>query len=490
MLNTMFYIAAIGLFVTLSLVGPIFVGLLAGELDIVVRFGQYMVLGSFFCIAVLMALSGRRRRESLVSDYITAVLIWTIIPFVIAIPMTDMGGLNYSDALFESVSGLTTTGATVVRDIDALPRALIFWRSQVQWIGGLLTLLTIVLLLAPSGIGGLPSDHFSSKSRDNTQRREQRTFRAALTISRVYFFMTAACFVALVLSGEEPFYAVTLAMMALSTGGLMPTNGSLEAIIGQSATLVLAVFLVVGATSIFWQRMVLNWHIRDLVRHRESYSIAALTIILAVILGSLLYRAAGSSDVLPPQAAIIEGLFNAASLVSTNGLETREGVFALLPVTLVLFIVVIGGGAFSTAGGIKHFRIGKMMLQSFQELNRLVYPHSVNTIRRGNQHDGSRIYKAIWSYFIVAISVLTVGVVALNSSGIGFDAALVATIAAFSNAGPIYNPAWAAQGDPSWPAYADFTISAKSTLMGLMILGRIEVLVLLGSLNLNYWLRR
>ncbi len=490
MLNTVFYLAAIGLFMTLSMAAPMLVGTFAGEFAIVARFGQYLVLGSFFFMAVLMSLAGRRRKGSLISDYVTAVSIWIIMPLFVALPMTDIGGLGYLDAVFETVSGLTTTGASVLKDIDGLPKAVLFWRSQVQWLGGLLSLLTVILLLAPSGIGGLPSDHFSSVSRGNIVQRQSRTFRAVVTISRVYFFMTLACFVALVLVGENPFHAVTLAMMALSTGGVLPTSGSLQSIAGQSATLVLALFLVVGATSIFWQRMVLRWHIRDLVKHRESYGIFIATLVLAIVFGSLLYKAAGSSDVLSPVAAITEGIFNAASLVSTNGLETREGVFALLPVTLVLFVIVIGGGTFSTAGGMKHYRIGKMISHSFMELQRLIYPHAIHSAGPVDQNDGARVYKAIWSYFIVAIASLSIGVVALNMSGISFKPSLVAAIAAFSNAGPVYNSAWAAHGDPAWLAYVDFATPTKSILMVLMILGRIEVLVLLGSLNLKYWLRR
>ncbi len=490
MLNSLYYLAALGLFMALSLIAPMLVAMFSGDFDITVRLGQYLILGSFFCIAVLFSLSGRRRSDTQIGGYIIAVLMWTVIPFYAAVPLADVGGLGYFNAVFETISGLTTTGATVIRDIESLPRALILWRSQVQWIGGLLTLVTVLLLLAPSGIGGLPPNHASLISRAAAWTDRGRTFLSVMTITRVYLATTSACFVALVLVGEPPFKALNLAMMALSTGGFLPQNGSLLSFVSQPAILVLAVFLIIGATSIFWQAMVLNWQTNRMMRHRESYSIILSSIILAIVISSLLYQAAGSSEVLSLGAALIEGMFNAASLVSSNGIETREGVFALLPITLVIIIILIGGGIFSTAGGMKHYRIGGMIVQSLSEIRRLLYPHAINSARFGSQVYESGLLRAIWGYFTVAIISLSTFTILLNLSGMDFNASLMSAVASFSNAGPVYNSAWAVQGDIGWPAYADLGAAPKLMLMCLMILGRLEVLAVLAVLNVKYWLKR
>ena len=490
MLNGIFYLAALGLFLALSLIVPMIIGIFAGEFTVAVRLGQYLILGSFFCIAVLFSLSGRKRRPTQTGSYVVAVMMWVIAPFYVAFPMADISGLGYLDSVFETISAITTTGATVVRDIESLPRSLIFWRSQVQWTGGLLTLLTVLLFLAPSGIGGLPQIHSSLISRAGAWTDRGKTFLSVLTITRVYLATTAACFIALILVGEQPFNAVTLSMMALSTGGLLPENGSLQSIVSQPATLVLAIFLIIGATSVFWQQMILNWQVRSLIRHRESYSIIVGSLVLGLIIAALLFRAAGSADVLSPLSALFEGLFNAASLISTNGIETREGVFALLPEALVIFVLIIGGGTFSTAGGLKHYRIGGMIVLSLLELRRLIYPHAIGSEKFGSQAYNSNMLQAIWSYFTVSVIALAFFTFALNATGITFNAALMAAVAAFSNAGPVYNPAWAAQGDTAWPLYADLTDWAKIWLMILMILGRLEILALLAVLNLKYWIRR
>ncbi len=490
MLNGVYYLAALGLFLALSLIAPMLVGVFSGEFDVVVRLGQYLVLGSFFCIAILFSLSGRKRSSGKIGSYVVAVLIWVITPFYVAFPMADISGLGYLNAIFETISGLTTTGATVVRDVEKLPVAIIFWRSQVQWIGGLLTLLTILLFLAPSGIGGLPSNHSSSISRASAWNDRGKTFISVITIARVYLATTAACFVALVLVGETPLNAMTLSMMALSTGGMLPQSSSLQTMVSQPAIFILALFLIIGATSIFWQGMLLNWHTRGLKRHRESYSIILAVLVLTLVIAALLYKVAGSSDVLSANEALLEGFFNAASLVSTNGVETREGVFALLPITLVIFIVVIGGGTFSTAGGLKHYRVGGMIVLSLHEIRRLIYPSAIGSEKFGSQAYNSDLLQAIWSYFTLAILALSVFTVILNLSGLDFNAALVASLASFSNIGPLYHSAWSFQGGGEWPSYADLSTWAKISLMILMILGRIEILAVLAVLNLKYWFRR
>lgn len=490
MASAIYYLAALGLFMASSLIAPVLIAVFASEFDVALRLMLYLALGVFLFVAILFSLRGRHRQENRITGYLIAVLIWVVTPIYAAVPLADIAGMSFLDAVFETVSGLTTTGASVIRDVEQLPKALIFWRSQVQWTGGLLTLLTVLLLLAPSGIGGLPANHASSILHLSAWTSRSKTLISVIVITRVYLATTAACFVALVIVGEQPFVAITLSMMALSTGGLLPQSGDLLSMVGQAATVILALFLVVGATSIFWQRMVLTWQVRELVRHRESYAIILVCLVLALVIASLLYAAAGSSDVLSPSAAMIEGMFNAASLISTNGVETREGVFALLPVILVVFLVIIGGGTFSTSGGMKYYRMGGMLGQSLREIRRLIYPNAVSSSRIGSQAYSPELLVAIWSYFTVAILSLAFFTVFLNLAGLQFNAALMATVAAFSNVGPLYNSTWVALGDPAWPAYADMAVSAKIALMILMILGRLEILVVLGVFNIKYWMRR
>ncbi|MEN0041668.1 MAG: potassium transporter TrkG, partial [Pseudomonadota bacterium] len=187
---------------------------------------------------------------------------------------------------------------------------------------------------------------------------------------------------------------------------------------------------------------------------------------------------------------VIEAFVNAASLVSTSGLETQPGYHTLLPLVTVLFIVFLGGSAFSTSGGLKQYRMGGMLVQSLSELDRLIYPHIIRGSHFGSERYDMELMKAIWSFFVVAIVTIAAASILVSAGGVPFDAALTATIASFTTAGPIYSPDWGQAGEVPWPEYADLATPAKLTLMLTMLLGRLEVLAVIGIFSLRYWRTR
>jgi len=179
----------------------------------------------------------------------------------------------------------------------------------------------------------------------------------------------------------------------------------------------------------------------------------------------------------------------AASLISTTGYETRNGGLALLPLPLVVMLVFVGGGSFSTAGGIKYYRFGAMLTQSYRDLMRLLYPHGIRPARFGSQPYDMQLMKAIWSHLVVIVVLLGVVALAVSGEATDYEGALLATVAAFSNIGPLYDTAWSA-GLREWQLFADFGGFTKLILALTMILGRIEVLAVLGIVNGAIWVRR
>ncbi len=249
---------------------------------------------------------------------------------------------------------------------------------------------------------------------------------------------------------------------------------------------VFAAFLLLGATSIFWQGLLLGGEIRRLGKHRESYSVIALIGVLTTLIFILIFRGT-SGDESYALTAAVEGFLAAASLVATSGVESRPGIFALLPLVVVLFVVFAGASAFSTSGGIKHYRLGGMIVQSWGELDKLIYPNAVRSLRFGTGEHDIDLMKAIWSFFLAAILVIGVGTILIAASGIEFEAALTATIVNFSTAGPVYNSGWAAPDSPDWPPYWEFSQASKWILIVVMLLGRLEVLVAVGLFSVKYW---
>ncbi len=176
--------------------------------------------------------------------------------------------------------------------------------------------------------------------------------------------------------------------------------------------------------------------------------------------------------------AIRDGLFPATSLITTSGFEVRNASFEIFPIALVAILLAVGAASFSTAGGIKLFRIGSMLVQAHRELTRLIYPHGIRPSRLGGQPYDIQVMKAIWSGFLAFILAAVALSLLLASTEIPYEGAMLAALSALSNAGPVYASDWAAAS--GWPSYGEMdTISHLGLCFG-MILGRLEVVAALG----------
>jgi len=489
MVTLIFYLAALGTMVSLSLLLPILVAFGYQEFDVGARLTIYAFMGVFLSASTLLAIRGFVGALDRIAGIYMAVLAWIGIPLLLAIPFADILGLSYRDAVFETISGFTTTGATQFSSIEILPKSMIVARSQLQWLGGLATLFTFILIVAPSKIGGLPQQGRSSVANAmfvNTASLIGFCWR----LTQLYLLLSFGCFVLLLITGSEPFDALVLAMTAVSSGGFLPNDRSLGESMGSGGMLIMALFFIIAATSVFWHQMILRLRINELKIHRESYFIIGIWLLLAIAFSYAIFRASGALPNSLISAQMAEGLFNAASLISTAGLQSRPGIYALLPATLVLAILVVGAGSFSTSSGIKFFRVGGMFRQAVHEINLLIYPHGIRP-----RHFGSIVYdiqmmKAIWAVFIAAIVIIIIGAIMLTYYGMNFQAGFTASIAAFVNAGPAYGPEWAPQSERGWPAYFDMIPQQKWILCGLMILGRLEVILAMAAANVMFWINR
>ncbi len=435
-------------------------------------------LTGFLSGAIFFALQGHRLRFDRTAGFVLAAALWVVMPLIAALPFALHGHIGYVAALFEAVSGFTTTGATIFRSLADIGPSIIFWRAELQWLGGLATLVTFVTILAPAGIGGLSSRGLAPLG-GFSEAGPERIIQGVRRLVTLYALFTSLCIILLFVSGVPTFDAICLAMSTVSTGGFMPVDGNLSVYGSPWAEAVIALFMVVGATSIVFHRSVLEGRWSLVFDHRESWWVIGTMAVVGVVYGWAFH----TGENLP--SALGEGLFNSISLISTAGFETRHGGLSAIPDTLVLFLAFGGAAALSTAGGIKYYRIGAMTVQSMHELKRLLFPHSVRSTRFGTQPYDLDLMKAVWANLVLAVVIVMIAALALAMSLPAFDAAMVAAMSAFSNIGPLYSHEWLIGAN--WPDYADFSVFAQLTMIVTMILGRIEVIVLFASLYAAYW---
>lgn len=460
-------------------------GLAIGETDIGASLMLMSCLGGLVAgSAILLGLNDNRsinRAQSLLA----LVLIWMVLPIFAAFPFFWLGGATYNIALFESVSGLTTTSATVFQ-VQSTPFTLLAWRSVLEWLGGYIVLASILFLLAPTGVGGLPQLRGFLFLEQDGKRFALEQF---LTLLQRYIFVTTAVILLLLLFDTQPYLAVLAAFAGVSTGGYMPIESDLYTVMPKIGQLVLAIVLIYAATGLMWQRVSIKKFWQRLIKTREAIMLCGLLVVIALFYTRALNALDGSDTFLLIADHFFEGFFAAASLISTSGLETRFGIIQLLPEIFVLIIVLIGGSVASNAGGIKAYRVLAMITISYRELQRVIYPNAADAKnKRPTSWYAESSLNAVWTVLVSALVAILLGTFALAFTGLSFQAAFTAAISFFTNSGPIYTALAPPFGDdPLWLTYRDMPQLSYDIGIVLMILGRLEIIVFFASLNPKYW---
>ena len=414
------------------------------------------------------------RRES----YLFLCLVWLLLSLLGAVPL-HFGGIteNVVEAVFESTSGLTTTGATILQGLDLVPRAVLLWRALLQGFGGLLTVIMAAAVLTGLGVGAMDLVP-SPIPRGEASGLLRRMARVSRELAGLYVLLLLICAVLLWLAGMAPFEAACHALSTLSTGGFSTRDGGIAEFSGWGVQPVLVVFMLLGACnfSLHWalaQGRFRAWH-----RHPEAryLVVASMAAVAAVALLAVLRDPANAG------AAAAYGAFAAVSALTTTGYAGDGVPERLLAPSLMISLLLIGGAAGSTAGGLKLLRLAVMVKQALRELRRLTHMHAVVRVRVGDQVvDDAHIW-AVWSFFFAFLVTFAGTAVGLAAFGLAPVSALAAAVAALANAGPAI-----AMIDPWAPAYVAMSEAAQLWLSLAMIIGRLELVTFFVLLNRSYW---
>lgn len=435
---------------------------------------------------LILAFRGREMLTSRRDNLVLLGMIWIVTPVAGALPLYMTG---YPDramaAVFEAVSGFTTTGATVFLDLESVPASVIVWRALLQWIGGLTTLLAIAAVLGP--LAG--TDLFDRQLRligRSTHGSVHHLVESVRTILPLYLALTTGCFVALVLSQVPAFDAFCLALTTVSTGGFMPRGGAIADYGSPAAELMLTVFMVLGAVSIVWIAALFQGRWPVVRETHEPFWFMWLVLASGVLAGILLLAQREEASALAFARDLAAGLATAASWITTTGFPVSAHETTVIPYMIVLTVCIIGGGRFSTAGGLKLYRVVAMLRQLGRELALLVYPHGVRPARSGEEERDAEVMKMVWTAFAALIAAISILAVILSAQGVPFSDALLAAVGALSNVGPVYE-VWRGGELAAGPGYGEMGTTAQLALSVGMILGRVEIVAMAGLLSLLYW---
>ncbi|WP_345336351.1 TrkH family potassium uptake protein [Ferrimonas pelagia] len=441
-------------------------------------FGLSLLLGLVFWYPNRRAKAELRTREG----FLVVVLFWTVLGSIGAIPfiLSERPDLSFTDAMFESFSALTTTGATVITGLDDLPKAILFYRHLLQWLGGMGIIVLAVAVLPMLGVGGMQLYRCETPGPVKDNKMTPRIAETAKALWYIYLTMTLACAGAYYLAGMDSFDAIGHAFSTIAIGGFSSYDASMGHFDSATINLIAVVFLLLSAVNFslhftaFSRRGI---HLASYWRDAEvrMFLLIQLSLVLVVFLVLMSHQLYDS-----PEVALDKAVFQAVSMSTTAGFATES--FATWPLflpILLIFSSFIGGCAGSTGGGIKVVRITLLSLQGMRELKRLIHPRALFSIRLNNKAVSDRVIDAVWGFFAAYTLVFALIMVALLATGLDDITAFSATAASLNNLGP-------GLGEVA-SHYGEINAPAKWILVLGMLFGRLEIFTLLVLFTPTFW---
>ncbi len=465
---------------SMTLLPPAMISLLYDEHSIhafIISFAIIFGIGIAVWLPVYNSKQDLRTRDG----FLITALFWAVLGLAGSLPfiIDKSTELSFVDAVFESISGLTTTGATVILGIDELPHAILFYRQQLQWLGGIGIIVIAVAILPMLGIGGMQLYRAETPGPVKDSKLTPRITQTAKALFLIYLSLTVACGFSYWLAGMSAFDAVGHAFSTVAIGGFSTHDASM-AFFDNPAILIIAIVFMVLSGINFALHFV-AWRSRGLLhfwRDPECKFYFWCLFIGTIVTILYLYF----SGVYHFSKSALYGSFELVSILTTTGFGVAD--YSQWPTFLpfMLFMLAfMGGCGGSTAGGMKVMRVMLICKQGIREIYRLIHPNAIIPVKVGNKPVQDRVIEAVWGFFAVYVISYMAMFLLLLASGLDFTTAFSAIGACINNLGP-------GMGDVSMH-YGAINSFAKWVLCFAMLLGRLEVFTLLVLLTPAFWKR-
>ena len=430
--------------------------------------------------AILLMVTRREARPDLrVREmFLLTNLAWLMVSAFGALPFVLSHTVgSFTDAIFESVSGVTTTGATVLTGLDSLPKDILLWRSMMQWIGGLGIIALGTAVLPFLRIGGMRL--FKTESSDLSDKALPRTRRILSRLLLVYVLLSLACMLAYWATGMNLFDAINHAMTTVSTGGYSTHDQSIAFFDSSLIEIVALVFMLLAAVPFMLYLPLLTGHARPLLRDGQVHSMLGIyAAVAALCLAWLL-----ATDQFEAGIAIREAVFSVVSIATTTGYVSADytgwGSFAIV---LFFFLTFIGGCSGSTSGGIKIFRFKIAFVTLRETVRRLLHPSATFSRSSQGQPLTDDIMASVMAFSLMFAVTVGVAATLLAALGNDFITSFSAAATATANVGP-------GIGDVVGPShnFATFSDPSKWIICAAMLFGRLEIFTVLILLTPAFW---
>ncbi len=431
-------------------------------------------------VGVAMALTSRAgaMRLTLRQAFAMTTLSWLTLTFFASLPFVYSElNLSFTDAFFEAMSGITTTGSTVITDLDKAPTGILLWRAMLQWLGGIGIVVMAIAVLPMLKVGGMQL--FRMESSDQSEKALPRAAQVATAIGVIYLLLSGLCAGGYWLAGMTGFEAIAHAMTTIATGGFSTSDASVAHFNSAAIDMIAVGGMIIGSLPFILYLKTLQGAWRALFSDTQVQSFLSLVALLIVIMAGWLWLENG----LGPVLALRFATFNIVSIITGTGYATSDfslwGSFAL---PVFFFIMFIGGCAGSTTCGIKIFRFQVLYATAKAQLKRLIQPNGVFIPYYNHRPIPEQVSLSVMGFFFLFIASFALLAAGLGFLGLDFITAVSGAASAIANVGPGLGNVIGPDGN-----YSGLPAEAKWLLSAGMLLGRLELFTVLVLLSRSFW---
>lgn len=394
------------------------------------------------------------------------------LPFVIseAIP-------SYTDAFFETMSGFTTTGASILTDVEILPKSVLFWRSFTHWLGGMGIIVLTIAILPFLGVGGMQL--FKAEVPGLVvDKLTPRITETAKILWGVYLLFTIVETILLILAGMSLFDALCHTFGTMATGGFSTKNSSIAYYNSPYIDFIITAFMIIAGINFSLHYRILKGNIKEILGNSElKFFLSVILIATLIIALELIFDKEYSIF-----NSVRYSLFQVTSIITTTGYATADfEKWSIFSHIILLILMFIGGSAGSTAGGLKVIRVVLLLKFAYNELKRLLHPNAISLVKYSDQIIDEKILLNVSGFFVIYIVITLISTLVLAASGSDFLTSISAVAATINNIGPglgLVGPT---------DNYSHFPDFIKWLLSFLMMIGRLEVYTVIILLSPIYW---
>lgn len=461
----------------LTMLAPLAADLMAGNGHWFVFFESAVITTLTGGLMALACANGVTAGLSLRQTFLLTSLVWLSLPVFGAIPfILGATDASFTDAFFEAMSGLTTTGATVLVGLDGLPDGLKLWRGILQWLGGVGIIVVAMVFLPELRVGGMQI--FRSEAFDTMGKILPRAGQIASRISVIYVTLTVACAVAYSATGMLTFDAIVHAMTTVSTGGMANYDHSFSLYAG-GAHYVGTVFMLLAALPFVRYVQLLAGTAQPLWRDTQIHTFLLIIAFCVLMITSWVWGRDGEMT----ELAFREALFNVVSIISGTGFASADYMaWGTFPVVMFFLIGLIGGCAGSTSCSVKVFRYQLLFAAIKSQIRQIHSPHGVFTPRYDGRPISEDVLNSVMAFLVAFVLSLGITSVLLGMTGLDFITSVSGAAAALGNIGPGLGLEIGPAGN-----YANINDTAKWILAIAMFVGRLEIMVVLAVVSIKFW---